>query len=232
MIPTRSLLSFILCFSLVTSCGGGGGGSSLPPTVVTPDTAAPVITLNGESSVQINEGEAYEELGATAQDNVDGSVDVVVSGEVGSEPGVYTITYSATDAAGNSSQITREVTVLAVDTTPPVITLLGEDSIEITTEQTFSDPGATATDDTDGTVEVVVNGTVGSEPGVYTLTYTATDAAGNSSQATRTVRVLAAQFDLFTASATEIVEAMTLAQKVGQMIQPEIAYITPEEITE
>ena len=49
---------------------------------------------------------------------------------------------------------------------------------------------------------------------------------------TRTVTVVAAQFDLFSASATEIVEAMTLAQKVGQMIQPEIAYITPEEITE
>ena len=232
MIPTRSLLSFTLYLSLLTACGGGGGGYSVPPTVVTPDTTAPVITLNGEASVQINEGEAYEEQGATAQDNVDGSVDVVVSGEVGSEPGVYTITYTATDAAGNSSQITREVTVLAVDTTPPVITLLGDDSVEITTEQTFNDPGATATDDTDGTVDVVVSGAVGSEPGVYTLTYTATDAAGNASQVTRTVTVVAAQFDLFSASATEIVEAMTLAQKVGQMIQPEIAYITPEEITE
>ena len=92
MIPTRSLLSFTICLSLLTACGGGGGGSSVPPTVVTPDTTAPVITLNGAASVQINEGEAYEEQGATAQDNVDGSVDVVVSGEVGSEPGVYTIT--------------------------------------------------------------------------------------------------------------------------------------------
>ena len=72
---------------------------------MTPDTTAPVITLNGAASVQINEGEAYEEQGATARDNVDGSVDVVVSGEVGSEPGVYTITYAATDAAGNSSQM-------------------------------------------------------------------------------------------------------------------------------
>jgi len=230
MISTRSLLSFTLCFSLLTACGGGG--SSVPPTVVAPDTAAPVITLNGDASVQLNEGEAYEEQGATAQDNVDGSVDVVVSGEVGSEAGVYTITYTATDAAGNSSQTTREVTVLAVDTMPPLITLLGEDSVEITTEQTFNDPGATATDDTDGTIDVVVSGAVGSEPGVYALTYSATDAAGNSSQVNRTVTVVAAQFDLFSASATEIVEAMTLAQKVGQMIQPEIAYVTPEEITE
>ena len=62
-----------------------------------------------------------------------------------------------------------------------MITLLGEGSVEITTEQTFNDPGATATDDTDGTVDVVVSGAVGSEPGVYTLTYTATDAAETES---------------------------------------------------
>ena len=220
-----------LCLSLVTGCGGGGG-SSAPTPIIAPDTTAPVITLNGSASIQINEGEAYEELGASAQDNLDGSVDVVVSGEVGSEPGVYTVTYSATDAAGNTSQVTREVTVLAVDTTPPVITLLGDAAIQITTDQTFNDPGATATDDTDGTIDVAVSGDVGSEPGVYTLTYTAADSAGNSSEVTRSVTVVSAQFDLFSASTAEIVDAMTLAQKVGQMIQPEIAHITLEEITE
>ena len=231
MIPTRSLVAMTLCLSLVTGCGGGGG-SSAPTPIIAPDTTAPVITLNGSASIQINEGEAYEELGASAQDNLDGSVDVVVSGEVGSEPGVYTVTYSATDAAGNTSQVTREVTVLAVDTAPPVITLLGDAAIQITTDQTFNDPGATATDDTDGTIDVVVSGDVGSEPGVYTLTYTATDSAGNSSEVTRSVTVVSAQFDLFSASTAEIVDAMTLAQKVGQMIQPEIAHITLEEITE
>jgi beta-glucosidase len=231
MIPTRSLVAMTLCLSLVTGCGGGGG-SSAPTPIIAPDTTAPVITLNGSASIQINEGEAYEELGASAQDNLDGSVDVVVSGEVGSEPGVYTVTYSATDAAGNTSQVTREVTVLAVDTTPPVITLLGDAAIQITTDQTFNDPGATATDDTDGTIDVAVSGDVGSEPGVYTLTYTATDSAGNSSEVTRSVTVVSAQFDLFSASTAEIVDAMTLAQKVGQMIQPEIAHITLDEITE
>ena len=159
MISIRTLLSTTIFLSLLTACGGGGGGSSIPPTVVTPDTTAPVITLNGDAVVQMNEGEEYEEQGATAQDNVDGSVNVVVTGEVGSEPGVYTLTYSATDAAGNSSQVTRQVTVLAVDTTPPVITLLGEASVQITTEQSFNDPGATATDDTDGPIDVVITNT-------------------------------------------------------------------------
>ena len=230
MIYLRFIITMV-CISLLAACGGGGG-SSVPDPIAAPDTTAPVITLNGSASVQVNQGEVYEELGATARDNVDGTVDVSVTGEVGAEPGVYIITYTATDSAGNTNQVTRQVTVVAADTTAPVITLLGDSAIEITTEETFTDPGATASDDIDGDIDVVVSGSVGTEPGVYILTYTATDSAGNVSQVTRTITVVATEFDLFSASAAEIVEVMTLEQKVGQMIQPEIAYITPEEITQ
>jgi beta-glucosidase len=230
MIYLRYVITTV-CISLLAACGGGGGSSVTDP-IAAPDTTAPVITLNGSASVQVNQGEVYEELGATALDNVDGTVDVSVIGEVGAEPGVYVITYTATDSAGNTSQLTRQVTVVPADTTAPVITLLGDSAIEITTEEMFTDPGATASDDVDGDIDVVVSGSVGTEPGVYILTYTATDSAGNVSQLTRTVTVVATEFDLFSASAAEIVEVMTLEQKVGQMIQPEIAYITPEEITQ
>ncbi|MEL0153894.1 MAG: hypothetical protein VW779_11790, partial [Halieaceae bacterium] len=48
----------------------------------------------------------------------------------------------------------------------------------------------------------------------------------------RTIEVLARDFDLFTATTEQIIEEMTLEQKVGQMIQPEIAYITLEEISQ
>ena len=64
---------------------------------------------------------------------------------------------------------------------------------------------------------------MGSEPGVYTLTYTATDLAGNSSQVNRVVTVVSVSFDIFSARADDIVARMTLAQKVGQMVQPDIA---------
>ena len=60
--------------------------------------------------------------------------------------GEYTITYTATDNVGNSSSATRTVNV--VDTTAPVVTLVGDNPLVIELGGTFSDPGVTFTDNT------------------------------------------------------------------------------------
>lgn len=76
------------------------------------------------------------------------------------------------------------------DTTGPVITLNGSASENSILNATWTDAGATAEDDEDGPVEVTVSGTVNKDlAGVYTITYTAVDAAGNESSADRTVTV-------------------------------------------
>ena len=83
------------------------------------------------------------------------------------------------------------------DTTAPVITLTGDKTVVVTfmSATSYADPGATATDDQDGTITVVVTGTVNmASAGDYTLTYTATDAAGNSATETRTVTVNAGPY--------------------------------------
>ena len=230
----HNLLTLILISSTtITGCGGGGGsqGSVTSPSPVS-DTIAPVITLLGDARVEIDEGTNFSDPGATANDNIDGTVSVSVSGVVGSDPGSYTLVYTATDSAGNQSQVSREVVVIARDRTPPVISLIGGASLEILEGEAFDDPGATATDDRDGNVDITVSGEVGALPGIYTLTYTAIDTSGNLSEAIRTVEVLAKDFDLFTATTEQIVAEMTLEQKVGQMIQPEIAHITLEEISQ
>ena len=52
-----------------------GNSASVSRTVnVIADTTAPVITLNGDSVVNINVGGSYTELSATATDNVDGDL--------------------------------------------------------------------------------------------------------------------------------------------------------------
>lgn len=77
------------------------------------------------------------------------------------------------------------------DTTAPVITLNGDAAMTISLNSTFSDPGATATDDEDGDITPTVSGTVNKDlTGTYTLTYSATDAAGNVAEETRTVTVV------------------------------------------
>jgi len=124
-----SITALMLVF--LVACGGGGG-SETPDPIVSVDTIAPVITINGESTVSINQGETYTELGATATDNKDGSVTVTISGTVDTNVAtVYTITYSATDAAGNSGSKTRMVTVV-LDTTPNNFNFVDQ-SVEYTT---------------------------------------------------------------------------------------------------
>ncbi|MBT6114791.1 MAG: DUF5011 domain-containing protein, partial [Porticoccaceae bacterium] len=203
MFNSAKVLSLTIFLASLTlqACGGGGGGGSTPaPTPTpnpTPDTTKPIITLNGDASLSIEQGTPYTEANATADDAVDGPVDVVISGTVDTSPGTYTLTYTAVDAAGNSASITRTVTVTAVepepDTTKPVITLNGEASLSIEQGTAYTEANATAVDAIDGSVNVVISGTVGSSVGVYTLTYTAVDAAGNSASITRTVTVTSAE---------------------------------------
>jgi len=76
------------------------------------------------------------------------------------------------------------------DTTAPVITLKGSSDTTIALNSTWTDPGATAFDDEDGNVPVSASGVVNKDlVGTYTITYQASDAAGNISIKTRTVRV-------------------------------------------
>lgn len=76
------------------------------------DKEAPVITLNGEKNIQIPLNSGFTDPGATANDAVDGELTVNVSDTVDINlAGIYYITYSANDASGNSSEITRIVKV-------------------------------------------------------------------------------------------------------------------------
>jgi len=84
------------------------------------------------------------------------------------------------------------LTIVHPDTQSPVITLIGANPLQIYKGATFSDPGATGTDNRDLTTSIVVTGTVNTATvGIYTLNYNATDAAGNPAvQVTRTVNVV------------------------------------------
>lgn len=78
-----------------------------------PDNTAPVITLNGAASQIISLQSTYTELSATATDEKDGAITSTVSGAVNvNHTGTYTITYTATDAAGNVGTAIRTVTVV------------------------------------------------------------------------------------------------------------------------
>ncbi len=166
--------------------------TTIPVSTSTP----PVITLNGSSTLNVIVNTSFTDPGATASDDVDGSVIVTATGTVNTAVvGGYLITYTATDSHSNVASTTRTVNVVAApasSSTPPVITLNGSSTMNITLNSTFTDPGATATDNEDGSISVVATGTVNTASiGSYTITYTATDSDNNVASTTRTVNVAA-----------------------------------------
>ncbi|MDG0979860.1 MAG: cellulase family glycosylhydrolase, partial [Halieaceae bacterium] len=94
------------------------------------------------------------------------------------------------------------------DIEPPSIQLLGDAVVEFEQGTAFIDPGAQVVDAQDPSVVVVVSGQVLDEPGVYVLTYTAADLAGNITQLSREVRVTAPSVDVMRFQAEDYSRAL------------------------
>jgi hypothetical protein len=99
---------------------------------------------------------------------------------------------STASTAWGSVTIAGLTLVQPPDIESPVITLIGVNPLEIYKGATFSDPSAVVTDNRDATASIIGRGTVNTATvGIYTITYTATDAAGNLAlPVTRTVNVV------------------------------------------
>lgn len=156
--------------------------SSITATVSVLDQTAPIITLNGIDPYVISAGQVYVDAYATVTDNVDATITQLagVSNVNAAVPGTYTVIYNAKDAAGNAAaQVVR--TVVVGDTTPPVITLNGVTPVTVEAGSTYVDAYATLTDNLDPTnTQLVGVSTVNTAvPGVYTVTYNASDVSGN-----------------------------------------------------
>lgn len=79
------------------------------------------------------------------------------------------------------------------DIEPPVITLIGDNPLEVEVGETYNEPGATAEDNVDGDItdSIEITGEVNTdEVGEYIITYTAVDEAGNEAVIHRTVHVI------------------------------------------
>ena len=169
-------------------------------SLVSPDTTPPVITLNGDPTVTVEVGASYTDAGAAATDNYDDdtalSSNIITVNTVDTDiVASYTLTYNVSDVAGNAAtEVTRTVNV--VDTTVPVITLTGLEIVTIEVGSTYTDGGATATDnyddDTALSSNIITVNTVDTDiVASYTLTYNVSDVAGNAAtEVTRTVNVV------------------------------------------
>jgi hypothetical protein len=169
--------------------------TSITVIVKVVDTVKPIITLIGNSVIDLEYGtEECENFdrdypGVVITDNVDNDLIAVITSNYNfQELGTYSVSYNVTDSMGNVAD-TVVLTVNIIDTTPPVLDLIGDSTVYVEFGTNYEEPGTTCynngtlcTSTISGSVNVGVLGT-------YTLTYTAVDALSNSISITRDVIV-------------------------------------------
>lgn len=194
------------------------------------DTVVPTITA--PANVTVNTGAGATSCGAvvsdtdlgnaTAADNT-GNVNVartgVPSGNIFTV-GTTTITYTATDDAGNSTPATQIVTV--IDNTRPVVTARAPASMNAGPTGQAAIPNvlaSTTASDNCGPVTLTQSPVAGTMVGVgtHTITVTATDAAGNRTTATTTFTVTGGGLNISLTASPNIV-------KRGKHAKLELAY--------
>lgn len=154
--------------------------------IATPDTTKPVITLLGASTVYLEVKKTYNELGAIASDFYFGSLNSALikkSNIDTSKVGTYYVSYKVKDIAGNDADSVFR-TVIIREMNPPVLKLLGKDTVLINVNSltTVPEPGYTVTDSFYPTSNLIVNANYSSvhlnQIGLYAVRYYASNPSG------------------------------------------------------
>ena len=181
-IPSGSTFSLGTTTVTATATDAVGNTATGSFTVTVADTTAPTLTLPGNLTLEATGADgAVATYTASAHDIVSGDVPVTFSVASGNTfpLGTTTVTATAQDGAGNTG--TGSFTVTVVDTTPPLLTVPGNLTLEATSSAgavaTYS---ASAHDIVSGTLPVTFSIASGSTfpLGSTTVTASAKDAAG------------------------------------------------------
>jgi gliding motility-associated-like protein len=181
-----------------TATDAAGNTSFCSFDVIVTDSEAPVVEEMEDITVNNDTGVCgavvdFGIIGATDNCELE-SVEVTEGLTSGSEfpVGTTTVTYTVTDVAGNTT--TESFTVTVTDNEAPEISCPANITIDTETGVSYAVvdfDDATATDNCEVTVEQTGGPVSGSqfEIGTTTITFTATDAAGNTSECSFTVTV-------------------------------------------
>ncbi|MES2779990.1 MAG: immunoglobulin-like domain-containing protein, partial [Bacteroidota bacterium] len=176
-----------------------GSGNIAPTyyvTVVVKDLVPPSIKLVGDNPLTVDVYTTFNDPGVQTSDNYYPNVTTVRTGLPSmSTLGDYTVTYTATDGAGNTSTVTRLVKV--VDRIAPEIQLLGKNPIILCRFGTYIESGVKVKDNyySDSTLQSILVTDKSkldvSRPGLYYVIYTVTDPSNNVAEpAKRLIQVI------------------------------------------
>lgn len=154
---------------------------------------APIITLNGNATVNINVGSSYTDAGATAVNKDGTSVNVTTTNTVdATTKGTYTVTYTASNANGTTTATRTVNVVIGQDNwlvswslssdcgatafplaSAPVITA-GSNATSLNIDNMFNLIGGTATATISGTHITIPQQTINATVGQITFSGTGT----------------------------------------------------------
>ncbi|WP_224370827.1 immunoglobulin-like domain-containing protein [Hyalangium versicolor] len=192
-VNTHAVGSYTLGYSASDAAGNTATAASARAVSVI-DTLAPSISLNGAATQTLECGSTYEDPGATASDVCSGDLSsaIVKTGSVNTAVlGNYTLGYSVADGVGLTASTSRSVKVR--DTLAPQLQLLEGASTIQCNAGPYVDPGATASDSCAGNLTSRITRSSNLDPtraGQYTINYSVTDDAGNTTTATRLLTVV------------------------------------------
>jgi hypothetical protein len=188
------------------------------------DNIAPVLHAPSDITLEANgPSGAVANYTATAEDNLEGALNVSFSIPSGSTfaLGTTEVTATATDSAGNSTSATFKVTVR--DTTAPSVSC----PADIVVAAAPGAPSAAVnfnitTNDTVSAVNVTSNPASGSAfaVGTTTVNVAATDAAGNTSTCSFTVTVKSSPVIVVAPASVQYSDAVTLQANVSALAFP------------
>ena len=206
----------------VTATDGVGNVSTGTFDVTVQDTTAPVLTVPGNVTLEAAGPDgAVANYSATATDLVTASPTITYSVAPGSTfaLGTTTVSVTAEDAAGNVS--TGSFNVLVRDTTPPVLTVPSDMTLEATGPAgAVASFVATATDLVTANPTIAYSVAPGSTfaSGTTTVSVTAEDAAGNVSTGSFNVLVRDTTPPVLTVPSDMTVEATSPAGAVVSFV--------------
>ncbi|HEY5974437.1 MAG TPA: HYR domain-containing protein [Geobacteraceae bacterium] len=174
-----------------TARDGAGNVSQSYQFVTVVDTTPPALAGLANKTVEATSPQgATVGFNVTATDVVDGSPVVACSPASGSifPVGATSVTCTASDARSNRA--TGSFTITVRDTTPPVMTLPPNKSVEATGPLTQVAIGTATATDLVGPLTITGNAPASFPVGTTTVTWTARDGAGNVSQANQVITVV------------------------------------------
>ncbi len=181
-----------ISYTAIDDCGNE---ASCDWMITINDEEAPVLNCPGDLEVSCDTPlPLCSASDATATDNCDLDVEINCSMEVSSSADCYTeytYTYNGTDDCGNMGTCSRKIKVTD-DSAPQITCLLADITIECVEDLPSCSEADVEVNDDCSAVSVTCKTvlTPGDNcSGIYTITYTATDACGNASSCKRKVTI-------------------------------------------